>query len=382
MKRLLVAPLVFMVALAGAATGIVQDLCGPFTDVSPTICPYVLEMYYLGIAAGTSPTTYSPDNPVTRGQAAVFVSKGVNQAIARSSSRAALGQWWLTTPHWDIGLGTTAVGNFPTQCACDGQDVWVANEDFGGPGSVSRVRGSDGKLLETWTSATGAFGILSAMGRIFVAGISASKLYMIDPSQPAGDVTIVADLGLTPSAMAFDGVRIWTANNLHSVSMITPGTWAVTTVEGFQAPVGAVFDGMSVWITDFTAGTLLRLNSDGSVAQTVTVGGSPEFPVFDGENIWVPNYNDNTISVVRASTGAVVATLSGNGLSGPEYSAFDGRRVLVTSRFADTISLWNAADLSPIGTRSTGAGSHPLGACSDGIGFWIPLSASNTLGRF
>jgi hypothetical protein len=85
-------------ALAGAATGIVQDQCGPFTDASPAICPYVLEMYVLGITAGTSPTTYSPDATVTRGQAAVLVSKGVNQAIARSSLRAALGQWWTTTP--------------------------------------------------------------------------------------------------------------------------------------------------------------------------------------------------------------------------------------------------------------------------------------------
>jgi len=81
---------------AGVATAVVQDVCGTFTDVSPAFCPYVLEMYYLGITAGTSPTTYSPEAMVTRGQAAVFVSKGVNQAIARSSRRAALAQWWTT----------------------------------------------------------------------------------------------------------------------------------------------------------------------------------------------------------------------------------------------------------------------------------------------
>ena len=67
------------------------------SDVSPAFCPYVLELYYLGITAGTSPTAYSPDAVMTRGQAAVFVSKDVNQAIARSSRRAALEQWWTTS---------------------------------------------------------------------------------------------------------------------------------------------------------------------------------------------------------------------------------------------------------------------------------------------
>src|SRR5215813_2435961 len=110
MKRLLVVPIGLLTVLAGAATGLVQDQCGPFTDVSPAICPYVLEMYYLGITAGTSPTTFSPDATVTRGQAAVFVSKGVNQAIGRSSRRAALGQWWSTRfGTWEEGFGTTTL---------------------------------------------------------------------------------------------------------------------------------------------------------------------------------------------------------------------------------------------------------------------------------
>src|SRR5262245_13022033 len=132
---------------AGAAAGGIQDQCGPFTDVSPAICPYVLEMYYLGITAGTSPTTFSPNNSVTRGQAAVFVSKGVNQAIARSSRRAALGQWWTTTPHWDLGLGVTEVGDTPYLPQSDGADIWVPN--FGDE-TVARIRASDGAVLGTW----------------------------------------------------------------------------------------------------------------------------------------------------------------------------------------------------------------------------------------
>src|SRR5262245_56119378 len=186
MKKIALVPVMFAAALAGAATGVVQDLCGPFTDVSPALCPYVLEMYYLGITAGTSPTTYSPDATMTRGQAAVFVSKGVNQAIARSSRRAALGQWWTTQNA--NGLARTAVGSYPGAVKSDGSDVWVADYK---DGTVSRVRGSDGRLLETWTGAGQAKDVLVAMGRVFVLDNS-GVLSMIDPSQPPGDVTPIA----------------------------------------------------------------------------------------------------------------------------------------------------------------------------------------------
>src|SRR5262249_37673804 len=156
----------------------------------------------------------------------------------------------------------------------------------------------------------------------------------------------------------FDGSRIWTANegtgspNTGSVSIVTPGMttpWSVTTVTtGFNGPAGILFDGSNIWVTDFSANTLLKLDQNGAIIQTVNVGGNPEFPAIDGTNIWVPNFNDNTVTVVRAGTGAVVATLSGNGLDGSAQAAFDGQRILVTN-FSDSVSLWKAADLTPIG---------------------------------
>src|SRR6202521_1638161 len=129
-----------ILALAtGGAVKIVQDTCSPFTDVTPGFCPYVLELYYLGITVGTSATTFSPDQSLTRGQAAVFVAKGLNQSLARSSRRAALGQWWTTTPQYSLGV--TTVGGAPFSCVSDGADIWVANL---GNDNVSRGRASGG----------------------------------------------------------------------------------------------------------------------------------------------------------------------------------------------------------------------------------------------
>lgn len=271
----LILPVILCAALAGGAAGIVQDQCGPFTDVSPSFCPYVLELYYLGITVGTSATTFSPDDPLTRGQGAVFIAKGLNQSLARSSPRAALGQWWTTKAAESIGL--TGVGAEPVAVRSDGVDLWVAAQD----GTVTRVRGSDGRVLESWTGATGAIRVLIAMGRVFVVGATnPGKLYLIDPTQPSGPVTPVADLGNLSRDVAFDGNHIWVANS-DSISIVEPGTWTVTSVAGFNQPVGLLWDGSSMWMTQLLE--LLRLDGQGNVVQNVPLGKQAATPRMTGK---------------------------------------------------------------------------------------------------
>ena len=374
-----------LVVLLGASSALF-GVCGPFTDTAAdAFCPFVLEIFYLGITTGTTATTYDPTGNVTRLQMAAFLSRSVDGVLKRGSRRAALDQSWTTQNATVLGL--TTVGATPVLLASDGADVWVAN--FGGAGSVSRVRASDGRLLETWTGATSAWGILVAMGTVLVTGqTSPGNLYQIEPGQAAGAVTTVASsLGNLPEGIAFDGARVWTANvGTPSVSIVTPGAsvpWTVTTVtSGFSGPKGALYDGANVWVTDATAGTLLKLDSAGAILQTVTIGSSPFFPAFDGTNLWIPNAGSSTVSVVRASSGAVLQTLTGNGLNGPNGAAFDGQRVLVTNINGDSVSLWKAADLTSLGSFGTGTSTSPQSACSDGVNFWITLQSTAKLARF
>ena len=313
---------------------------------------------------------------------AAFLSRTVDGALKRGSRRAALDQFWTSQNATVLGL--TTVGPAPQMVQSDGADLWVSNFNNN---TVSRVRGSDGRLLETWTGATGAFGVLTAMGRVFVTNSTGSgAVFQIDPSQPSGAVTtVVSSLGFSANGITFDGSRIWTANNPGSVSIVTPGPtlpWTVTTVTtGFSQGVGALFDGSNVWVTDNNLG-LLKLDANGAILQTVTLAGNPRHPVFDGSNIWVPHLNAARVVVVRASSGAVLATLTGANVAGAFAAAFDGQRVLITDIFG-AVSLFKSADLTPIGGFFlTGASTTPLGACSDGINFWVTLTASNQLARF
>jgi S-layer family protein len=355
----------------------------PFTDVAGAnifFCS-IAEAYFSALTNGTTATTYSPGANVTREQMAAFITRTMDQSLKRGSERAALKQFW--TPTSGAGLGLTTVGDSPELLESDGADLWVASTTSG---TVSRVRASDAKLLDTWTGATSAIGVLAAKGLIFVTGFrNPGRLYQIDPTQSAGAVTtLTSSLGATPRGIAFDGGRIWTANGDGSVSIVTLNPLDVTTVtEGFTSPFGILYDGANIWVTDSGfPGNLFKLDSNGAIIQTVPVGNSSGFPVFDGTNIWVPNNSSNTVTVVRASIGTVLATLTGNGLDGPIGTAFDGERILVTNNNNPSVSLWKASDLAPLGSVNTDSSGVPFGVCSDGLNFWITLNSSNKLARF
>jgi hypothetical protein len=371
-----------------------QELCAgvdypfPYTDVSgvgAAFCPGIMEAYVTGVSKGTTPTTFSPNETVTRVQMTTFLQRSLDQGLVRASRRAALNQWW--TPQTTNAMQTIAVGGPLVFCAADGEDIWTTNG-----GQVLQVQANTGKLLGTWTGATSSAGILVAAGKVFVAGgVSPGELYVIDPTQTPGAVTVAAsNLGNVPNAIAFDGINLWTTQLLAgSVSIITPqGTipYPVTTVTaGFANPLGILYDGAHIWVIDNGSETLLKLDASGNTLLTVPLGEDPQFPAFDGTNIWVPNQVSNSITVVQASSGNIVATINAdasNLLNAPTAASFDGERILVTNLFGTSVTVFKAADLSLIGNVTTGASTEPYGACSDGVNFWVMLHGTGNLLRF
>ncbi len=377
--------------VASATSGAVAaEPCGtgsypfPYTDVSSVgdpFCPAIMEAYVTGVTKGTAPTTFSPNDTVSRVQMTTFLQRSLDEGLRRASRRPALNQWWI--PQNANAMQTIVVGGDPRFCAADGENIWITNA-----GQVVQVQASTGKVLGTWTGATTSLGVLVAAGKVFVAS-QVDTLYVIDPTQPPGPVAVATDsLGTSPNGIAFDGANIWTANGDGSVSIITPQAtmpYPVTTVRtGFELLYGILYDGAHIWVTDYDAGTLLKLDSAGNILQSVPVGSFPLSPLFDGTNIWVPNVF-SSITVVQASTGSVVATITAdatNLLARPEIGSFDGERVLFTNSNNGSVTLFKAADFSFIANVSIKLGTTPLGACSDGINFWVTLFLSGSLLRF
>src|SRR4030095_1185605 len=96
--------LILLIAALTAATRLVKaetGTCGgssitlPFTDVPSAnifFCA-IAEAYVSGLTNGTSPTTYSPSDSVSREQMSAFVTRTQDSALKRGNRRAALGQW-------------------------------------------------------------------------------------------------------------------------------------------------------------------------------------------------------------------------------------------------------------------------------------------------
>ncbi|HKB71673.1 MAG TPA: S-layer homology domain-containing protein [Thermoanaerobaculia bacterium] len=370
-------------AMGTASRGFAQMSASiPFTDLADCggFVDPIAEAYLTGLTNGTSATTFSPTGLVNREQMAAFVTRTLDSSVSRTIVRASLGQW--AVPKSILQMATTSLGGVLMNTVSDGPDVWVADSSGG---RVLKIQGSTGRLLETWTGATGAFSMVSAMGKIFVISNSGA-LYQIDPQNAPGAVTVIsttAPLLAGPTSILFDGSQLWVIG-YSGVSLVHPrsGPWSVTTyTDGFSALTGAIFDGNHVWVTDFNAGTLLELNEYANVIRTVAVGKNPMYPVFNGTNIFVPCFSDDSVAVVHVSSGALMTTITGNGLSGPESAAFDGDKILVTNFSGDSVSVWKSTTLAPLGAIDMGTDSFPTFVSSNGVNFFITLQ-SGTLARF
>jgi hypothetical protein len=190
-----------------------QEVCGgvdypfPYTDVSgvgAAFCPGIMEAYVTGISKGTTPTTFSPNDTVTRVQMTTFLQRSLDQGLTRASRRAALNQWW--TAQTTNAMQAVVVGGNPQFCAADGDAVWTTTL-----GSVVKVQANSGFAANVWSGATSSQGILVAAGKVFVTGLTTpGTLYTIDPTQASGAVTVAAaNLGNNSVGIAFDGTNIW-----------------------------------------------------------------------------------------------------------------------------------------------------------------------------
>ncbi len=380
--------LILGLTLASARLRADTGTCGganialPLADVAgnPFFCQ-IAASYFSGLM-NTYGDQFNPEAAVSRDFMATFITRTLDQSLKRGSRRAAFNKFW--TPTLLHNGQQIAVGNGPIDVVYDGGAVWVANTS---DGTVSRVRASDGKVFETYTGAPGASAVCVARGKVFVAGGATGKLYSIRPEVPpfvAQLETSSLDKGFVRK-MAYDGSKLWAIHVNGKVNIVSfnPGLSTPSDVKiGASLPtaLGIVYDGSNMWVA---GGSLYKLDANGAVIQSIPNAASGQ-PAFDGTNIWSP-YGTAFVTVVRASTGELIAQLTGNGLEAPRVAAFDGERIAITNYDGNSISLFKATSLSPSGViQDDGLDitAYPYGICSDGLNFWVTLSGASTLARY
>lgn len=357
-----------------------QSACGPFTDVSANdvFCPFILQAFVGGLTNGTSATTFSPTDPVTREQVVTFVNRGIDSTLNRGNLRTAMGKTWGPTS--TFGATASDVGGSMNDIVTDGTNLWIARND----GKIVKASVADRRVLETWGIATGSPRRLGVFGGLVFVADNQGNLQYFNPTSAPVLPTMVASSALVPSnfaALAYDGTNVWMANANTSMVLIAMINSVTTATFDMGANVdGLLFDGTYMWV--LLANSKIQKMSlpsvpstPPSVVETLTIPGPVTDcrMVFDGVNIWLPT-GSGTLYVIRPTTNALPSTvttvgaIAGVGL--PYVAAFDGENVMIGGVSNGVVALYKASSLTPIRSFPVGA-SGIRGIASDGRTFNI-----------
>jgi hypothetical protein len=358
--------------------------CGPFSDVlaSDPFCPYILQAFNNGITSGTSATTFSPSNTVTRDQMVVFFDKGVDLALHRGTVRTAMGKTWAPTS--TNGAAVTDVGGAINDIVTDGINLWMARADS----KILKVSSAERRVLETWTIPTGSprkLGIFA--GLVWIAD-NLGNLYAFNPAGPAGAASPVLTNGTAAGnypTLAFDGTNVWWANAASANIVIIP--LGNPTASAFSAPAnvdGMVFDGTYMWV--LLANSILAKTPPPTAATpvptpvealTIPTAVNACKMLYDGSNIWFASgvAGTGTLYVVHPTTvnpsvlpSSIILNTTVPTVSFPYATAFDGENVMIGGLNNGAVAVYKATTQTLIGAFATGA-SSVLGIASEGRTF-------------
>ncbi len=72
--------------------------------------------------------------------------------------------------------------------------------------------------------------------------------------------------------------------------------------------MGIAFDGANIWVTNSSDNNVMKLDLDGNLLKTITVGTYPVGIACDDANIWVANSTSGNVMKLDPNTGSVLGT--------------------------------------------------------------------------
>ena len=261
----------------------------------------------------------------------------------------------------------------------------------------------------TIANAAGAFGVVDDGNQLWVSNYNDDTVYSYNDVTgalvnviTAGSVngTSVATGINSPNTIAVNGNHLFVGNNLDN--FVAEFTLSGSPFSGNETPTfvkdielgtpGAgrlvgrlVDDGSYVWATLEAGNEVFKIDaSTGVVVATITGIDYPVGISSDGANVWVASYGsgagDTTVTEINAASAAIENTITVG--MGP-YSIFsDGTHVWVANRGntaspGDTISVIDAA--TGLVTNTITVGNQPSSVVSDGTDLWVANYGDDTL---
>ena len=282
------------------------------------------------------------------------------------------------TPGNANGIGTDALFKAPTGITTDGANLYVADTYNNAIRKINLSNGVVSTLAGSLTNgSTDAVGTGARFATPYGVASDGTYLYVADTGNgtirkivlSSGVVSTIAGVAgnpssadgigasalfLLPNDVTTDGSNLYvtdtgngTIRKINIASGVvttlagTPGTYGssdgIGSAAKFRGPSGITTDGINLYVTDFSNGTIRKIVISSGVVTTLAgragfigsadgIGPSASFVypagiTTDGTNLYVAEYGNNTIRKIVISSGEVT-TLAGSGSYGSVNTIF------------------------------------------------------------
>ena len=263
-------------------------------------------------------------------------------------------------------------GEWTYGLASSGGSVWAGGLALG---DVLRIDPSTGKVVSRIAIGARVFNLAAAPGAVWAVANITGTVTRIDSQ--TGKVTASVNVGAAPYDVAWGFGSVWVANSGDgTVSRIT-GEKVVRTLKVGVEPNGLTAYGRYVYVTDHTAGTLIRIDPG-----TNRVTGTISLPGAD----WVTGLRDslyvsqetNVVSRVSVKTLKVLGHTDVK--RNPLGSAIVGNELWVPCIDANAIVVVDPATMKVVTTKPAGPG--PIVVLPVGGHVWVSHTTGTSLWRF
>jgi YVTN family beta-propeller protein len=265
----------------------------------------------------------------------------------------------------------------------------------GAQGQVTDVNASGDSVSAVTPVGTNPVFALAEASRVATADSGSDTVTSFSQLNFSGALTIIGPntttlpKGAKPVSLADANNSVYVAESGRGVVGVLAGSpLALTTeipVTGTPISLAALPNGQKVYVVNQGGSVNAIATADNALGTTVTVGSNPVWAVAsaDSTRLYVVNQGSNNVSVIDATTDAVIATVAVG--SSPNYAFFDGKlqRLLVTNPGSNTLSVINADPVSPVyltvTTVNVGTAPSSVTALADGTKIYVANTTSNNV---
>jgi len=208
------------------------------------------------------------------------------------------------------------------------------------------------------------------------AVIAADSVGAISPS--SGGLIAVVPVGSSPTGVAAGAGAMWVADyDAGTVSRINPKTHAVEPIPVGSTPTGIAVGANAVWVANSYSGTVSRIDpADDSVA-SITVGNGPSGVAVGDGFVWVANSSDGTLSRIDPLSDTATTIPLGGATEAADVAFGDG--AVWVSDAADGRVLRLDPDTNRVTSINVGNGPS---AITVGFGsVWVTNNLDGTISR-